>query len=197
MFFFNRFIIHLDVAILLLAGAGFYYLIKYSKTPGLLILVFLLAASSYASFEVSSDSEPWIDKEEVHHISLISGIEEDSYAMTIDAIYSPWVLGYSGKPTIAPGVFEWDKWNYSEWKRFWNSSDSNEVSEMLKIYGKPIYIYVGEKIQYLDNGKFNGSCFTSYVNRDGIKIYRFDCKNVLYKSSEERLSNLEIDSNGN
>jgi hypothetical protein len=174
LFFYNRFIIHLDIALLLLAGAGFYYLIKYSRSFGFIILTVLAITSIYSAYEESIESKPLITERELESISMIKSYDEDAYSMAITSYYSPWVIGYSGKKTIAPGLFEYNKWGRSEWRKFWSTKDPNTTAKMLRIYNKPVYIYIGEE-EWINENKFRGDCFEKLYYRHGSKIYRFGC----------------------
>jgi len=174
LFFFKRFILHLDIALVLLAGFGFYYLIRYNKFFGVLILVLLASSAFYVTYQVTAHTEPLIDEEELSYISELQKVNEDAYVMTIHNFYSPWVVGYSGKKTIAPGLFEYDKWNYTQWKKFWSNSDPEVTSEMLKEYDKPIYIYIGKKIHLKNESTYSGVCFNKYLEENGVIIYRFN-----------------------
>ena len=88
--------------------------------------------------------------------------------MATHSYYSPWVLGYSGRKTIAPGLFEYNKWDVKQWQEFWKSEN---VTEMLKDYERPLYIYVGT-IGNINTTKFNNECFEEYVEG---KLWKVKC----------------------
>jgi len=59
--------------------------------------------------------------------------------------YSPWIYGYSGRRTIAPGLFQYDtKWSREEWDIFWATDDLEIRHNLLDRYEKPLYIFVGD-----------------------------------------------------
>jgi len=170
--FFNRFIIHLDVAIIMLAGAGFYYLLRYNKKVGMIALMLLASSSFWSVYKGAMHAKPLIDDEELSTICSLKNIEEDAYVMAVTSYYSPWLLGYSGKKVIAPGLFDYNRWNYSQWRTFWRLNDGEKAAEMLSIYRKPIYIYIG-KNDRINEEKFKHKSFKKILDKDGMKIYRF------------------------
>jgi len=170
--FFNRFIIHLDTAIIMLAGAGFYYLLGYNKKVGMIILILLASSSFWSVYKEAVHTKPLIDEEELNIICGLEHIKEDAYVMAVTSYYSPWLLGYSGKKVIAPGLFDYNKWNYNQWKTFWRLGDGEKAAEMLSVYKKPVYIYIG-KNDRINKTKFKHKSFEKILDKNGIEIYRF------------------------
>ncbi|HID43217.1 MAG TPA: hypothetical protein EYP30_05465 [Archaeoglobaceae archaeon] len=168
---------HLDIGLIPVAGAGFYYLMKYNRVISLIALLLLASTALYAAYELSSASKPFVDEDEIKYISSLQNIEEDAYAMSIINFYTPWVAGYSGKETIDPCLLDFNKWSVIEWDRFWRTSDPVETAKILSIYDKPIYIYLGKKIHLLNESKFSGDCFEKILDENGVQIYRFSCYN--------------------
>ena len=89
------------------------------------------------------------------------------------SLYSPYVLGYSERKTIAPGIFEYNKHNKQEWIEFWTTTDIEEMKQFLNEYEKPLYLHIGEKQK--DNIKQFNECFTTYYEQDNNKIYEYTC----------------------
>ncbi|MBS3156696.1 hypothetical protein J4442_00805, partial [Candidatus Woesearchaeota archaeon] len=85
--------------------------------------------------------------------------------------YSPWVLGYSNRKTIAPGIFEENKWNLAKWNEFW-ASDAERAKIMLKDYERPLYIHVGNIRTGMNMTKFEDECFEPIIEN---KIYKVAC----------------------
>ena len=56
-------------------------------------------------------------------------------------------------------MFEYNKWDVKQWQEFWKSDN---VTEMLKDYERPLYIHVGT-IGNINTTKFNNECFEEYV----------------------------------
>lgn len=111
------------------------------------------------------DKEPLIYPIELESIKSISELVTDSdYIMSINSIYSPWLYGYSGKKVIAPGLFEYNKWNREKWNKFWYIRDNEIRLEMLREYNiSSIYIYRGDT-------NFNLGPYGNYVNRFLLRV---------------------------
>jgi hypothetical protein len=95
--------------------------------------------------------------------------------MSTISYYSPWVLGYSERNTISPGLFDYDDQNVSEWNVFWNSKNITEVKEFVNAYQKPIYVFIGQRQG--DNLAQFPECFSLYYadSASENKIYNYTC----------------------
>lgn len=175
-FFFNRFIIFLDLVLIILASFGFSLLIEDKKKLGILILAILLLSAGILTFKEARDSKPLISEQELKIISYLNTTEENALVMATSSYYSPWVLGYSGRKTIAPGLFDYNKHNKGQWAAFWTASNLTEIKAFLDAYEKPLYIFIGEKqkdnLQQFDNS----SCFGMYFQEENNKIYEYSCQ---------------------
>lgn len=168
-FFFNRFIIHLDAALIILSGAGFAILTQEKRRLSVFILLGLFISGGIAAYSESIKAKPLISKETlalIEEIPLIT--ESEAKILVISSEYSPWVKGYSNRETIAPGLFDENLWSKEEWEIFWNTTDENETKEMLLVYERPIYLFAGTK-------RFNNPCFSVYLEDSGGKIYKYEC----------------------
>jgi len=151
--FHNRFIIHLDIIVIILAGiSASYILAKFLPTwTGKAAICILLMGAIYILGMVVLNKKPLISQEELAEIKSLSTLtKEDEYVMATDSFYSPWIYGYSERKTIAPGLFEHNKWNKEKWAAFWFSSDLELRHLLLDEYQKPIYIFVGDKQKKID-----------------------------------------------
>ncbi|MDW7727481.1 MAG: hypothetical protein SCH70_10320 [Candidatus Methanoperedens sp.] len=175
--FFNRFIIHLDVAMIILASFGFYELIKLNKRIGTAALLILFLSSLLVMNQNISDTKPLISEKELDIIKQFNYVESDAYVMSTSSYYSLWILGYSGRKTIAPGLFDYNKWNLEEWEIFWETGEKEKAVEMLDAYERPLYIYLGERSR-INEKKFENGCFDKILQENSIKIYRAVCNNT-------------------
>ncbi len=166
--FYNRFIIHLDIVMIILASLGIVFLIENKKLIGTLCISILLISSFFIVLNDSLTIKPLIDNEEMNSIQSLSKTEENSFAMSTTSYYSPWILGYSGRKTIAPGLFDYDQWTREEWNIFYNTTDKKLIISMFSNYTAPIYLYVGK---YQTDYIKNKPCFETYQDR----IYRYVC----------------------
>lgn len=144
--FYQRYLIILDLLIILFASITLAQLFQYfkdTKSGKWLLAIFILGFSGIILY-YSSSRKPWILPAELQELKTISQqIESNAYGMSTDAYYTPWVYGYLTKRTIAPGYFI-NYWSYDEWKQFWYQGDHKLRQELLARYGKdPIYIFVG------------------------------------------------------
>ncbi|PJC45007.1 hypothetical protein CO038_00765 [Candidatus Pacearchaeota archaeon CG_4_9_14_0_2_um_filter_39_13] len=168
-FFFNRFIIHLDIAAIIFAGLGFSALIEKRKKLGLIVMAILMVSLAVISFQQSLDAEPVISPQSLDLIKQIPELtEEKAYVMSITKQYSPWILAYSERKTIAPGLFDYDLWEYEEWEEFWSSPSKERTTELMKEYEKPIYLFAGTR-------NYNNSCFSVFAEENGNRLLRYEC----------------------
>jgi len=166
--FYNRFIIHLDIVMIILASLGMVLLIKNKKYIGTITISILLLASLFIVVNESINAKPLISNVELNIIKDLQKTENNSYIMSTTSYYSPWILGYSGRKTIAPGLFDYDQWSKEEWIKFYNSTDKKLINSMFSNYTKPLYVYVGK---YQTDYIKNKPCFEVYKDR----IYRYVC----------------------
>jgi hypothetical protein len=167
-FFFNRFIIHLDIALIILASFGFCVLIESKKRLGMIVLALMLFSAGFVTFNEARNAKPWINQEQLELIKQLNKTEENAFVMALSSEYSPFVLAYSGRKTIAPGLFDEDKWNLEKWHRFWKTKDKNETIFLFSVYEKPIYLFAGSK-------NFENPCFEKYLEKGNSKIYKYAC----------------------
>lgn len=175
--FFDRFIIHLDIAMIILASLGFYEIVKSNKRIGSAILFILFLSSILVMNQNFNEAKPLISEKELNIIKQFNYVESDAYVISTSSYYSPWILGYSGRKTIAPGLFDYDKWSFEEWETFRTVGEKEKAVEMLNIYEKPLYIYVGEKSR-INETKFENKCFDKIFQENGVKIYKVICDAV-------------------
>ncbi len=172
-FFFNRFIIHLDIGLIILASLGFSIIIKNKKKFGTIILIVMLFSAGFVALNESRNTQPLITKTELETIEYLQNTEENAFVMATSSRYSPWVLGYSERKTIAPGLFDYNQHDEEEWVLFWITEDIAQIKEFLNQYEKPLYIFIGEKQN--DNLEKFPECFELYYEQDKNKIYKYIC----------------------
>jgi len=173
-FFFNRFIIFLDAALIIMASVGFGVIIKHKKRLGSILLIALIISAGVLAFKESINTNPLIDSEELSLIQSLNKTEANAFVMSTDSYYSPWVLGYSNRRTIAPGLFDYDTNNYEEWYKFWTTNETDYTNQFLYIYQKPLYLFIG-KYQRMNMGKFNNSCLSLINQQNQSYIYKYTC----------------------
>jgi hypothetical protein len=172
-FFFNRFIIMLDIALIILAGLGFAVLYTKNKKLAIPLFIIMLISLSFITISESINTKPLISQEELNTIKQLNDTEENSYVMATSSIYSPYILGYSNRKTIAPGLFQYNQHNEQEWIIFWTTDNIEEIKEFMNPYEKPLYIFIGQKQS--DNLEQFGECFTIQNENEKNKIYKYTC----------------------
>src|SRR3989338_1808003 len=164
--FFNRYIIHLDMIMLILAAIGIYVVIKKGKAIGMISLAMIVLFSSYILIAYALNEKPLVSQAKLDEIQTLQNTE--GMVMSTHKHDSPWLLVYSGRPTIAPGLYSYSKWSLAEWSIFWNSGNFTEVKPLLDMYEKPIYIYAHP---VTNREKFNNDCFRHPTQN----IYTYIC----------------------
>lgn len=168
--FFNRFIIHLDIVFILAASIGIVHTLGKTRLSVGIICV-LFASSGLMAYNFISDSKPLLNNIQLESIIKISNVtEEDAYVMATTSYYSPWILGYSGRKTIAPGLFDYDKWDYNEWLTFWSGKS---IKSLMKRYEKPLYVFIGKHPTTKFN--FSSTCFEEVLSDAGGILYKYVC----------------------
>ena len=163
----------LDIGLIIAAAIGFALLIQNKKRLGAIVTVVLLLSAGILTVQESLNATPLISEGELETIQHLHNTEENAYVMSTTSLYSPYVLGYSERKTIAPGLFAANKHEQPEWETFWTTKDIKEIKSFLDEYEKPLYIFMGK--QQPDNLKQFDQCFTTYYNQDNNKIYKYTC----------------------
>ncbi len=170
LFFFKRFIIHLNLFLILFSGYGLYLVLaNLSKFKRSVLLGLLVLSSVFFSYSYSQSLEPLITEDELSAIEWMS-IQDGEYAMSLDKYYSPWVLGWSSKKTIAPGLFDENKWNEEEWRVFWNGNSSLKHEMIVFDYGNDVMIFQG-KYKVNDDDFQDEEYFEKVYNISDLSIY--------------------------
>lgn len=177
LFFFKRLIVSLDIFLIILAGAGLNYGFlesrMVSKKLGIFAVIFLLISSSIVLLDQVSNTRPLIDDDELEAVKwLASNTEPNSYilATSYDA---PWVLGWSNRRVIAPGLFEWNIYNKSEWIAFLKTKDIETTEDFLRPYSNnSIYIYHSKRrTNWMEMSKFENPSF-EIIEFNKVTIYK-------------------------
>ncbi len=145
LFFYSRFLIFLDLFIILLAAYGLWELFNKKNIFSLIfILFFWIQSYNYINY-LNEYWVPFIPKSEFEMMNKLDSIlPQNSMIMVTHKHYTSWLFWYTNKSIIAPWMLENDIWERSQWSKWW-SSDWVKKCEMLKdfkIYKKEIYIWV-------------------------------------------------------
>jgi len=168
LFFFNRYIIMLDLIVLIIVAIGLLEILKDNRIIGIITVLIIFGFLSYNVIGESLTVKPLITQDELDEIKELQNTENEAFVMATHSNYAPWILGYSERKTIAPGLFEYNVWNQEQWREFW-SSDAEKAKEMLEDYERPLYIHVGDTKGKMNVTKFEDECFESF-NEKVLKV---------------------------
>ena len=158
LFFFNRFIIFLDLSLIILSALGFSIIIEKKKILGIVIIIALFASAAILQFQASQDVKPLISQTLFQSIQNIN-IPKSAYIISFSSSYAPYLQGWTNNKIIAPGMFDYDPLNSrAKWEQYWKDLNA---SEMLSKY-KEIYLFI-------PNQALNNSCY-SKVSQNLYKI---------------------------
>jgi len=174
-FFFNRFIIHLDIALIILSAYGYSILIANKRKLGIIILAVMLLSAGILSLNESKTSKPLVNDQELQTIMQLQNIEPNAFVMSTSSYYSPWLQGYSGRRVIAPGLFDYDPHSQEEWIEFWTTSDINEIKEFLKPFDRPLYIFSGQMQKNTLSQFEDSECLNIFHKSGNSIIYNYSC----------------------
>jgi len=177
--FFKRFLIFLDLSVLFFASFGLYLVVDFfHKKSNLWRYLFYVFFCLYAFGSIYLNSNYVFSKNTIISIDDIDAISfidydlpEDSYLLSISSTYGPWLYGFTNAKVISPGLFEYDKWSYSDWQIFWYSYDVEKVKKLFEVYEtNEMYIYTGKKFNKFGNFlSINDWC-------EHLDIYLWKCK---------------------
>ena len=178
LFFFNRFIIMLDLAAVVLAAVGIERgLLRKggSSMPAAVTIVLLvLAASALPTFARANDVRPRIDDQQLHAVEWIRDHAESNAYVLATSSDAPWVLGWSQRRVIAPGLFEWYIQSEDEWFTFFESKDPEVARRFVAAYDGPVYVYsTKESAEFMGLEKFQQDYFQQVYGDDRVAVYKY------------------------
>lgn len=175
LFLSRRFIVFVDLFIILFAGHGIVFAIeKFKEKVWLkpLLLVYVIILLSFIGIYVCKTGKSLIYIDELNEIKMLKETEVNSYVLVTDQLYMPYAYGWSERQVIAPGWGENDVyWSTGEWNEFWTSRSVEKEIELLLKLPQPLYIYSGDKGSQIKL-RLSGECFQK-VN---WRTYKFICQ---------------------
>jgi hypothetical protein len=144
----HRHLIYLDLTFILFGAYALLYFLKYflNINYGKIMVVLLLSGFVFFNINVVLNQQPQLSSEELSEIKALAYVvDQDSMVMATDSLYTPWVYAYSGHSAIGPGYLQ-DKWTYQMWEEFWSNGNDARRRDLLNVYNKPVYIFVGQWI---------------------------------------------------
>lgn len=167
----------LDLAMIILAAVGVEHSLLQKKgvrvVAGAATVLLVLLASGLPTMTEANNIMPRVDKEQLEAIEWISENTESNAYVLATSSDAPWVLGWSERRVIAPGLFEWYIQGKEEWFRFFDSKDPEVAKEFLAVYDSPIYVYSRATENYPGLEKFEGDYFQQVYKSDGAVVFRY------------------------
>ncbi len=174
--FYNRFIIFLDIILIILSGYAVSILIQENKKATIALLAIILITMSAGTITVALQSSPHISQEELAFISSIKETTEENSSIISNMVEDAQLLqAYSNRTVIAPGLFGHGNWTLTQWKRYWTADSFSNVKDLMSNYQKPLYIYLGEKTKRGDEKKFSESCIKSVKKQERMELLKYEC----------------------
>lgn len=175
LFFYNRFVIFLDIIFILFAGYSFSQLftIKPKLTSAYLLVAVVsmgIITGTNAALEV-----PNISHAEYLFMKNIPKITEENSTILSNMVDDAhWLEARAERPIIAPGLFDQGKWTKAQWTKYWHAESFDKVKNLMDLYPRPLYIYLGEKSPRGQPAKFE-TC-TEKIAADGnMELLRYTC----------------------
>lgn len=179
LFFYKRLIIDLDLLYVMLAAVGVYYTFLCSeKVPrklGYATLALIMVSSGLVLANGVRNARPLITEKQLETIEWLAENTEENAFVLASSPDAPWVLGWSERKVIAPGMFHWNDYNRAEWMAFFTSRELNKTMEFLSPFEGPVYIYRSKNPgNSLGAQKFDNDCFEKIID-DEAEVYRYLC----------------------
>jgi len=179
LYFYSRMIIQLDIFLIAMAVIGIIELTpwirRFRQIAAICLTVLFILIGWQTVQYVKTNGRPLIKWQEFEFIqSLPDKMEENAIIISTHKHYSAWLMGYSGRDVIAPGLFDLDRWGKAQWEDFWKGTATLRA-EMLKDYAdlkRPLYIFVGitQPHYFFDDS----NCF-KYINRGSFDFIKYIC----------------------
>lgn len=176
LFMSRRFIVFVDLFVILFAGYGIVFIIEKFKKKALfkpLVVVYVITLLAFTGIYVCKTGSPLIFDDELNEIKMLKETEADAYILVTDQYYMPYIYGWSERKPIAPGYGQYDLfWTHKEWQDFWMSNNRETERNLLLKLPKPLYVFDGDKGALLITPDFSTDCF----ERINFRTYKFICK---------------------
>ncbi len=144
-FFFKRYIIMFDLAVVILAAAGIVHILLQKKEiwrlAGLTAVLLVLVISGRPTLLQANELRSGIKQEPFAALEWIKENAEYDACVLAASSDAPWVLGWGGRRVIAPGLFDWQLQSKEVWIGFLDSKDPEAARKFLDFYHSPVYIF--------------------------------------------------------
>jgi len=175
LFFYNRFVIFLDITFVILAGYALSSLHSTKKNIITAVIAIIITAMLITTGMAALKANTNISPEEYAFMQNIQNItEQDSTIISNMVEDAHWLEALAHRKTAAPGMFDYGKWTHTEWRRYWSAKNFEQIKELMDRHPRPLYIYIGEKSPRGSIEKFN-TCTETAAEEGKMKLMRYTC----------------------
>lgn len=172
---YNRTIVFFDLFVVMMAAYGLWNIYLRNKKFWLFLLglVALTTGINYL-LHVTTNADPLISYEEFSSIkNLAFKTEPNAIIINSHKNYTPWIMGWSQRDYINPGMADLDKRNHDERIKRWENDWAYKCQILENSYKKlnrPIYLWLGE--QQMKENITNGNCFSLYQQGNSWQLWK-------------------------
>lgn len=174
---YNRTLVFLDVFVVIFAA---YFLRKICESRSSIniagVSFFLIVMSGQYLSYIYTAAKPLISQEEFAAIQDISMITEpNALIMNSHRNYSPWIMGWSQRDYINPGMSDRDAWTHAQ-RNQRRMVDGQQKCKMLKAtyisLARPVYLWIWSQ-QFVENFSW-WRCFVPMRSGATWTLYKID-----------------------
>ncbi len=175
LFFYNRFIIFLDIVFILYAGYAASTMLTAKRKLAIAILSIVVLSMAITTGREALKAHPNISPEEYSFMKNIQSITEQNSTLITNMVDDAhWLEALSGRPVAAPGLFNAGRWTRNEWIKYWHAENFAEIKALMDRFPRPLYIYLGEDSPRGNRKKFE-TC-TEQAAKDGaMELLKYTC----------------------
>ncbi len=175
LFFYNRFVIFLDVIFILYAGYAFSTILAVKRKLAIALIIAVVLSMAVTTGREALKAHPNISPEEYAFMKDIPSITEANSTLLSNMVEDAhWLEALSQRPVAAPGLFNAGKWTRNEWTKYWHAENFTRIQELMDRHPKPLYIYLGEKSPRGQQKKFE-TCTERVAQYNKMELLRYTC----------------------
>lgn len=175
LFFYNRFIIFLDIIFILYAGYAFSTLLSAKRKLAIALISIVVLSMALTTGREALRAHPNISPAEysfMKNIPLVTEANSTLISNMVDDAH--WLEALSGRPVAAPGLFNAGRWTRNEWVKYWHAENFANIKALMDRFPRPLYIYLGEDSPRGNRKKFE-TC-TEQTAKDGaMELLKYTC----------------------
>lgn len=175
LFFYNRFVIFLDIIFILYAGYAFSTLLAAKRKLATALILIAVLSMAITTGREALRAHPNISPEEYYFMKDIPSITEANSTILSNMVEDAhWLEALSQRPVAAPGLFNAGKWTRNEWTKYWHAENFTKIQELMDRFPRPLYIYLGEKSLRGQQKKF-ATCTERVAQNGRMELLLYTC----------------------